>query len=140
MSDITVKPLRDDLSFGARIGGVTRDNVRDAAVRAKILAVFEDRGVIVFEDIEQSSDMLVAVSEIVGPLMDHATKGATRSEGVHGLIDIGRRARREVADRLAGRRIDAGNDVVPGRIHPLAADEELLANRRRYGQDVIQQC
>ena len=30
MTTVTVRPIRDDLSFGARVGGVTLDQLRDA--------------------------------------------------------------------------------------------------------------
>ena len=36
MTTITVRPIRDDLSFGARVGGVTLDNVSDPEVRARL--------------------------------------------------------------------------------------------------------
>ena len=62
MSSIKVRPLQDDLPFGARISGVTWANIEDAAVRKQINDVFEERGMIVFEDVEPSSKMQVAVS------------------------------------------------------------------------------
>ena len=59
---ISVEPLRADLSFGARIGGVTFEALDDPAVREEINAVFEDRGLIVFADVEPSGRMHVASS------------------------------------------------------------------------------
>lgn len=92
MAGITVKTLRDDLNFGARIDGLTWDNIDDPAIREEIAAVFEQRGMIVFENMESSSKMQVAVSRIFGPLKDHPTKstprdGETGDEAL-GVIDM----------------------------------------------------
>ncbi len=68
MTDIKVRNLRDDLSFGSVIEGVDWETIGDEAVRQRIREVFEDRGVIVFSDVEPSSKMQVALSNIFGPL------------------------------------------------------------------------
>ena len=52
MTELTITPLEDDLSFGARVRGVTIENVFDEGVRAQLRELFVDRGMIVFEDIE----------------------------------------------------------------------------------------
>ena len=52
MASITITPLSGELSFGARVAGIDRDNVTDEAVRAQLNALFEERGVIVFEGVE----------------------------------------------------------------------------------------
>jgi len=90
MSSITVRPLRDDLSFGARIAGVTLANVAEPAIRAEINRVFEDRGMIVFEDIEASGRMHVALSDVFGPLKDHPVKTVERvdQDTMPGVIDM----------------------------------------------------
>ncbi len=91
MASITVKPLQDGIGFGARIWGVTHDTLQDPAIRQQIKDVFEDRAVIVFEDIEQSPRMHVAVSNVISPLKDHATKDVPRvdaGDGVQGVIDM----------------------------------------------------
>jgi taurine dioxygenase len=90
MAGITVRPLQDDLSFGARIAGVTRDNLADEAVRRQINAVFEDRGMIVFENIEQTGNMQVLLSEVFGPLKDHPVKMVERvdQDAMPGVITI----------------------------------------------------
>jgi len=43
MTSIKVAPLRDDLSFGARITGVNHDVLKDDAIRKQLNDVFEDR-------------------------------------------------------------------------------------------------
>jgi taurine dioxygenase len=90
MAGIKVRPLRDDLSFGAIVGGVDSNNVTDEAVRGELNAVFEDRGLIIFENIEQSPKMHVAVSKAFGPLKDHPTKSTARTaeDEAKGVIDM----------------------------------------------------
>ena len=90
MTSIDVRPLQDDLSFGARIRGVTRQNVENPAVRQQLNEVFEERGMIVFEDMEPSSTMQVALSKVFGPLKDHPTRSTPRTAGdeAEGVIDM----------------------------------------------------
>lgn len=75
---ITVRPLQDDLPFGARIAGVTWATLEDEAVRQQIRDTFEDRGMVVFEGIEQTGKMQVALSKVIGPLKDHPVKSVER--------------------------------------------------------------
>jgi taurine dioxygenase len=89
MSTLTVKPLREDLPFGARVEGLTPENIQDPAIRKQLNEVFEDRGMIVFEHVEQTSQMQVDISEVFGPLKDHPVKMVERVEGEHpGVIAI----------------------------------------------------
>jgi len=92
VASITVRDLRDDLPFGARIGGVDWETLADEAVRAEINRVFESRGMIVFEDMEPTSKMQVELSKVFGPLKDHPTKATPRdadSEDLaEGVIDM----------------------------------------------------
>jgi taurine dioxygenase len=64
---ITARPLSDDLHFGARISGVTRAACADAEVRQQINQVFDQRGMIVFENMEPSNEMQMALSGLFGP-------------------------------------------------------------------------
>jgi len=90
MVSITVRALEDDLPFGARISGVTREALQDEGIRRQINQVFEDRGVIVFEDIEQSAQMQVLLSNVFGPLKDHPVKIVERldQDTMPGVITI----------------------------------------------------
>jgi taurine dioxygenase len=90
MSSIKVRPLQDDLPFGARITGVTWDNVKDEATRKEINDVFEDRGMIVFEGVEPTSEMQVALSTVFGPLKDHPVKIVARvdQKTMPGVIEM----------------------------------------------------
>lgn len=89
MTAIKVTLLSDDLPFGARISGITLDMVRDE-VRDEILRVYEDRGLIVFEEVEQSDEMQLALSNIFGPLQDHALRGVPRVDQnkMPGVVDL----------------------------------------------------
>jgi taurine dioxygenase len=82
--------LRDNLSFGSIIEGLDHTTLLDEAVRAELNAIFEDRGVIVFDNVEQSPKMHVALSKVFGPLKDHPTKTTPRTaeEEARGVIDM----------------------------------------------------
>ncbi|CAN7272710.1 TauD/TfdA family dioxygenase [Phenylobacterium sp. LjRoot225] len=90
MASIRVSALQEDLAFGARISGATLDNISDEAVRAQINEVFEDRGMIVFEDVEPSGQMHLAISNVFGPLKDHPVKTVARvdADAMPGVIDM----------------------------------------------------
>jgi taurine dioxygenase len=78
VATIDIGPLEDGLPFGARIRGVTRGVLADDAVRRRIRDTFEQRGLIVFEDVEPSDEMLVAISQLIGPLQDLALENVSR--------------------------------------------------------------
>jgi taurine dioxygenase len=88
-----VAPLQEGLSFGARVTGITRDMLQDDAARAAIKDLFEREGLIVFEDVEPSAEMQVALSTVFGPLKDHPVKAVDRVDGdtMPGVIDMNRR-------------------------------------------------
>jgi len=65
---MTVRPIRDGLTFGARIGGVTQDGLGDARLRAEINEAFEKYGLLIFEDVEPSPKLQVELSKVIGPL------------------------------------------------------------------------
>ena len=86
---IDVRPLSDDLSFGARIVGVTRDNSKQPEVRRQINDVFTDRGMIVFEEVEPTNAMQVALSEVFGELEDHALSDVPMADdAIRGMTDF----------------------------------------------------
>jgi taurine dioxygenase len=90
MASIDVRPLQDDMSWGARIRGVTLENSRDEAVRRQLLDVFEDRGLIVFEEVEPSGHMHLAISDVYGPLKDHPVAAVPRADQdtMPGVIEL----------------------------------------------------
>lgn len=84
------RPLADNLSFGVRVAGLTRDMTVDPAVRDEINARFENAGMIVFEDVEPSNAMQVALSDVFGPLKEHPVKSIARvdADGMPGVIEL----------------------------------------------------
>ena len=75
MTSIEVLELEQGLPFGARVRGVTSEVLDDPAVRHELTGLFHDRGVIVFEDVEPSSEMQVAISNVFGPLKEPGGHG-----------------------------------------------------------------
>ena len=71
---INAKSLRDDLAFGCRITGLTREALQDVEVRDQIRALFIERGLIVFEEVEPSNRFQIELSEVFGPLKSHPVK------------------------------------------------------------------
>jgi taurine dioxygenase len=92
MASLDIRPLTDEHPFGARIVGVNRDNVADEAIGRQLRAVFEDRGMIVFEDMEPSADLQLALSQVFGPSQPYAIKDTKFEDSKHpGLISLGTR-------------------------------------------------
>lgn len=90
MASITVRPLQDDFPFGARVGGVNYETLADQGVRKQLVDLFEDRGMIVFEDVEPTARMQVEISNVFGPLKDHPVKMVERldQDSYPGVITI----------------------------------------------------
>ena len=102
---MTVRPIRDDLSFGARVGGVTHDGLADAGLRAKLNESFEEYGLLIFEDVEPTPRMQVALSKVFGPLKDHPSKAVPRAGGedMLGVIEMRHEPNEGGAVRVGGR-------------------------------------
>ena len=89
MSELTVDVIRDDIGFGARVGGVTRAACTDDAVRAELNDLFERYGLLVFTGVESNPQMQVAISTVFGPLKDHPSSATPRVGGdMLGVIEI----------------------------------------------------
>src|SRR5580692_12533545 len=90
MSSIIVKPLAAEVSFGTRVAGITQQSLQDETVRKQLNDLFQDRGLIVFEDVEPTSRMHVAISNVFGPLKDHPVAAVERvdNETMPGVIDM----------------------------------------------------
>jgi taurine dioxygenase len=71
---LDVRLLKRGLTFGARIAGVTKEDLCRDAARVQLREVFEDRGMILFENVEPSGNMQVMLSEVFGHLKDHPVK------------------------------------------------------------------
>lgn len=87
---IRIRPLRDEVPFGAAITGVTREALKDKEIRREINEVFETRGMIVFEDMQQSGTLQVELSGVFGELKDHPIPGVPRAieDLAPGVIEI----------------------------------------------------
>ena len=92
-----VRPLAPGLPFGVRIGGLTQTMTDDPAVRDEINALFRQHAVILFEDVEPSDAMQLALSNVFGPLKEHPVKNVSRVDGnaMPGVVEI--KARRDRA-------------------------------------------
>lgn len=92
MNEISIRNLRDDLSFGSVVEGVNWDALADEAVRQKLRDLFVERGMIVFRGMEPTSKMQVALSKVFGPLKDHPTSTTPRDDetgdDAEGVIDM----------------------------------------------------
>src|SRR5687767_3963322 len=105
MTAVTFQTIRDDIGFGARVRGVTRDALRDEKVRAQVNELFETYGLLIFEDIEPTPKMQVALSEVFGPLKDHPSQATPRAGGedMLGVIEMRHDPDEEGSVRLDGR-------------------------------------
>ena len=85
-----VRPLQQGLPFGIRIGGITRDLLESAAIQQEIDELFIQHGMIVFEDVEQSDAMHLAISSCFGPLKEHPVKALARVDAgrMPGVIEL----------------------------------------------------
>ena len=107
MTTVTVRPIRDDLSFGARVGGVTLDQLREPEVRARLNEAFEERGLLIFEGVDPTPEMQVAISTVFGPLKDHPSTATPRVGGddMVGVIEIRHEPNEGGVVELDGRRL-----------------------------------
>ncbi len=105
MPGIEIIPLQDGLSFGARVRRMDRTTAADPAVRDQIKQLFDQAGVIVFENVEQSDEMQVALSTIFGPLKEHPVASLTRIGGLPGVIQIRNAPHSDGVVELDGKRL-----------------------------------
>jgi taurine dioxygenase len=90
MSDLDIRPLIEGRNFGVRLRGITLEQSQDPEIRTQVNALFEQHGVIVFEYVEPTGRMHVALSDIFGPLKDHPSKAVPRvdQDAMPGVIDM----------------------------------------------------
>jgi taurine dioxygenase len=106
MSSLIIKPLQQGLSFGARVRGVTLALLKDSAVRQQINELFETKGMIVFEDVEPTGEMHLAISDVFGPLKDHPVPTVVRVEGtLPGVIDMRNKAGESGVVEIDGKQV-----------------------------------
>jgi len=102
-----VRPLQEGLPFGVRIGGLTVDILADAAVRNEIDQLFIQHGMIVFEDVENSDAMQLALSSCFGPLKEHPVKAVARvdNDRMPGVVEIAARPENGGIVEIAGKQL-----------------------------------
>ncbi len=107
MTTMTVRPIRDDLSFGARVGGLTLDHLGDPELRGRLNEAFEEHGLLIFEDVDPTPQTQVAISTVFGPLKDHPSKATPRVGGdeLLGVIEIRHAPNEGGVVELDGRRL-----------------------------------
>jgi len=89
MTTITVQPIREDLTFGARVGGVDTAALDDAGLRTELVDLFEQHGLLIFEGIDPTPRSQVALSNVFGPLKDHPSQAVERADdGLLGVIEM----------------------------------------------------
>ena len=103
---LSITPVREGSAFGARVGGATLDELSDGEVRSQLNELFETHGFLVFEGVEPTAQMQVAISTVFGPLKDHPSKATPRVGGddMLGVIEIrhdpSKGGKVQVGDRL----------------------------------------
>lgn len=107
MAELDVRPMIEGRDFGVRIRGITFEQTGDPTVRDRVNALFETHGMIVFEEVEPSGRMHVALSNIFGPLKDHPSKAVPRvdQDGMPGVIDMETKSNEEGALTVEGRTV-----------------------------------
>jgi taurine dioxygenase len=89
MTTLQASPLRDDLPYGARVRGATLEGLDDKAIRDELNESFEKNGLLIFEDVEPTPQMQVAISTVFGALKDHPSRATPRvGDGDLGVIEI----------------------------------------------------
>ncbi len=89
MTTITVQPVREDLSFGARVGGVDPEALADPGLRAEIVDLFETHGLLIFEGVDPTPKTQVVLSTVFGPLKDHPSQAVERADDeLLGVIEM----------------------------------------------------
>jgi taurine dioxygenase len=81
-----VSPLAEGLDFGAKIEGLRREHLDREEVRCALLALWIDRGVLLFRG-DHDSDFHVELSKVFGPLERHAFR-ETWIDGHPELVNI----------------------------------------------------
>lgn len=107
MAELDVSPLIEGRDFGVRIRGITFEQTCDPAIQNEVNALFGRHGMIVFEEVEPSGRMHVALSNIFGPLKDHPSKAVPRvdQDAMPGVIDMKTRADEEGSLTVEGRTV-----------------------------------
>jgi len=106
-AQIEIVELEAGLSFGARVLGATRENLKDEATRAAVRNAFAEKGLLVFDGVEESPLMQLAISDVLGPLKDHPVAAVQRADTglAPGIIDINSNLADQVIIEIEGQRL-----------------------------------
>ncbi len=80
MGSLDISPL-GDFAFGARVRGVDHAALADEKIHSQLKALFEDRGFLLFEDMEPSGPLQVKLAAVFGPIQEHAMKALRGGDG-----------------------------------------------------------
>ena len=86
---------------------MTLDQLEDPEVRGRLNEAFEAHGLLIFEGVDPTPEMQVAVSTVFGPLKDHPSKATPRvGDGdLLGVIEIRHEPNEGGVVELDGRRL-----------------------------------
>ena len=104
---LEIVELQPGLGFGARIRGVSLEDLGDPAVREAINRAFEKEGLIIFSDVAPSGEMHVALSNVFGDLKDHPSPAVPRVDqnAWPGVIDMHCKPHEPGAMEVGGRKL-----------------------------------
>ena len=107
MPSLQVSPLRQGLPYGARVRGVNSESLKDPVIRRQLVDIFEDRGLIVFEEVEPSSELQLALSAVYGPLKPHPVAQVAKVDenAMPGVISLGYDPKGGAAIELDGKQV-----------------------------------
>lgn len=80
MAGFEVRVMEEGLPYGARVKGIGWDSLTDEAVRRDLNALFLDKGMIVFEDMEPSSRLQVELGKVFAPLKPPLTSSKRETD------------------------------------------------------------
>ncbi len=84
----SVEPLAPHLAFGACVRGLQQQHLQDETVREALIALWIDKGLIVFRDGESTQAMQVALSAVFGPPEPFPFKESRSGDTLPELVNI----------------------------------------------------
>lgn len=80
--------VQEGVGFGVRVAGITAERLDDEALRRELQDIFVREGLIVFEDVEESTEMQLRLSTVMGPIKEHPARRRANNELQTGLGEI----------------------------------------------------
>jgi taurine dioxygenase len=77
---LRVSPLCDGLPYGARVHGVTEAILQEERTHQQLRTLFQDRGLILFEEVEPRDGIQLAISRIYGRTKNYRPKDSTADD------------------------------------------------------------